>query len=327
MADKQAPKVKNQHYVPRLYLKNFANPSNQAFFSFNKQFKKAKTSSVAESAQEEFFYDLHPSTLQNPQDDVQWVEKRFGEIESKFKPQLDEFISCAAKGSVTSVLADRIAVFAVLQWLRTNSHRLTAMEVDKKTNQALVNQLYAMNHSEIPPAKYKQGEGYAPSLHAQSIFDSESLLMKAGSLRNLLWVIGHNNTEHLFYTSDTPVARRANCEINGAPAVGIFDPGAEYTFPLTSKFILLMMDRHAFPDLQKYELKTIGLPPEVIERYNSMQVMCSTKYVFCQENDFDLAKRICNEHPEICNPDRERVRVDSTQSDDGKGWIGVTALE
>ena len=34
------------------------------------------------------------------------------------------------------------------------------------------------------------------------------------------------------------------------------------------------------------ELKTIVLTPEQVEHYNTMQVMCSAKYVFCQENDF-----------------------------------------
>jgi hypothetical protein len=323
----QPTKVRNQHYVSRFYLKHFADPSSQLFYSFNKQFTKPKTASVAQSAQEEFFYDFHPSTLQSPTDDVQWVEKTFGEIETRFKPQIDEFLASAAAGGVTSVLADRLAVFVAYQWLRTKSYRLTAMEIDKKTSQALVNQLYAVNDTSVPPGKYQQGEGYAPGLHAQMIFDSDRVLMMASSLRNLLWVIGHNNTEHLLYTSDTPVARRANCEIDGAPAIGIFDPGIEYAYPLTSKFVLHMMDRHAFPGLQQYELKTIGLPPEQVERYNTMQVMCSTKYVFCQKNDFALAKRICDERPDICNPDRERVRVDSTLSDDGKGWIGVTALE
>ena len=326
MADNKIQKTKHQHYVPRCYLKNFASVDQQ-FFSFDKVHRKSKTASVAQSAQEEFFYDFHESTLQNPEDDPQHVEKKLSKIEGRFKVVLDDFIASASAGGVTAQQADIFAGFVAIQWLRTKSYRASALEINQKAFQALLDQLYALNSPGIPPGRFRPGEGYAQALHAELLFDPDHMWEIAEGFRHLLWVIGDSGTAQPFYTSDEPVARRANCTVNSAPAVGILDPGIEYAYPLNSKFILLMVDRHTFPGLQQSELKTISLSESQIERYNGMQVMKSGKYVFCQKDDFTLAQRLCEEHPIICDPDRERARVDSTPVVDQQSGTFVTALE
>jgi hypothetical protein len=51
--------------------------------------------------------------------------------------------------------------------------------------------------------------------------------------------------------------------------------------------------------------------------------MKSTQYVFCEKCDFDLAARLCESHPVICDPDRDRARVDSELDQQGTGMIWV----
>jgi hypothetical protein len=53
----------------------------------------------------------------------------------------------------------------------------------------------------------------------------------------------------------------------------------------------------------------------------------STQYVFCPEDKFGLADRLCKQFPRICDPDRERVQVDATSVPRGAGTISITALD
>ena len=44
-----------------------------------------------------------------------------------------------------------------------------------------------------------------------------------------------------------------------------------------------------------------------VARFNARQVRQSTQYVFCRDDDFELVRQICDENPDICDPDRQRV--------------------
>lgn len=320
MADRQI--TKSQHTVPRCYLRGFAD-EKQDFYSFNKRFQKSKPATVRESAQSEFFYDLEPSTLINPTDDPQLVEKTFSKLEQRFKEVLNEVIAGAKAGEVGAEPAGYLAQFVALQWIRTRGARDTMVEVDAKAMQALVNQWYEVTHPGMPPAKFKTGPGYASALHANMMLDYDNVIQTAERFWNLVWVFGRNRTGHPFYTSDEPVVRRQNPVINETslpvpPGVGI-----EYAFPLNSEFILTMFDRRMYRELEQFERKAVDFGAEEVERYNTLQVMKSTQYVFCAKRDFELAERLCKAHPEICDPDRERAQVDSELSADGGGSIKV----
>jgi hypothetical protein len=322
MAEHPKQTTIKQHTVPRCYLRGFAD-KKQNFYSFNKRYKKAKPASVGQSAQSDYFYDFDTSTLQNPDDDPQWVEKTFSVLETRFKEVLDNFIAEAKTGEVSVEWASYMAQFVAIQWLRTRGARDTFMEVDTKVNQAVVSQLYALNYPGMKPGKFSPGAGYEQALHAELMFDYDHLIMIAERFWNLLWVIGRNRTEHPFYTSDEPVVRRKNPVINETALPVPPDVGLEFAFPLNSEFVLVMLDRRMFSCFLPTERKTMDFGPEEVKRYNTMQVMKSTQYVFCAKRDFDLAERLCNAHPVICDPDRDRAQVDSTLDQNGTGNISV----
>jgi hypothetical protein len=178
--------------------------------------------------------------------------------------------------------------------MRTRGNRETLLELNTKVMQKFVDRWYSENHRGMPPGKFKMGAGYAEAFHAQSMFENDSIC--------------HNPTAKPFYTSDDQVARRIHAIENRTtrplpPGVGL-----EYAYPLNSEFILMMLDRRGLADeLVKLERKTVEFPPEAVEQYNAMQVMSSTQYVFCAKREFELAERVCREHPEICNPSRPRT--------------------
>ena len=88
-----------------------------------------------------------------------------------------------------------------------------------------------------------------------------------------------------------------------------------------------MFDRRMFRVVEPFERKTVDFGIAEVERYNTMQVMKSTQYVFCAKKDFELAERLCKTQPEICDPNRERAHVDSDLSPDGVGNIEVVLPE
>src|SRR5262249_51802429 len=124
-----------------------------------------------------------------------------------------------------------------------------------------------------------------------------------------------------------PVVRDRNPpedeSIHVAPGVGI-----EYAFPLNSEFILVMFDRYMLskigvPGYEQFEYKTLEFGPVDVERYNALQVAKSTQYVFCLEDKFALAERLCREEPRICDPNRERSEVEVTTLTRGTGPVSV----
>ena len=216
-----------------------------------------------------------------------------------------------------------MAQLVAFQWLRTRGARDTFMEIDTKVNQEIVNQLYAKNFPGMPPGKFVPGAGYEQALHAELMFDYDHLLVIAERFWNLLWVVGRNRTEHPFYTSDEPVVRRRNPVVNETPQPVAPEVGLELAFPLNSEFVLVMLDRRMFSPLLPHDRKVLDFGPDEVERYNTMQVLKSTQYVFCAKQDFNLAEQLCNAHPVIRDPDRDRAQVDSVRDQNGMGSISV----
>jgi hypothetical protein len=77
------------------------------------------------------------------------------------------------------------------------------------------------------------------AIQAQFVLDTKIVLGMADDFNHYIWVVGINETEHLFYTSDHPVVRRGNMTIGDRLGIGVRDPGVEFVFPLDSKHILL----------------------------------------------------------------------------------------
>jgi hypothetical protein len=71
----------------------------------------------------------------------------------------------------------------------------------------------------------------------------------------------------------------------------------------------------------------VELTPEQVTDYNQLQVLRSSQRIFCAEDDFELAREVCERQPEVRDPNRPRVRVEVTPIKDMKNQLIVTALE
>jgi hypothetical protein len=202
-----------------------------------------------------------------------------------------------------------------------------------KSGQTVVDDLVKLNfpgQEDLTPT-FVLGEKTLPALHAQQMLDPDMIWKMGRSLERHLLIIGINNTNNHFYTSDHPVVRNPNCRDNVRPFVGFNDPGVEFAFPLDNKHILLILERNFFKDLRKYDAHAMPMTADQVRKYNRLQVRRSCQRVFCINDDFGLARDQCAAEPAICDPNRPRVTAGSTpfeKDGDGlKNYSYVIALE
>ncbi|CAN5412131.1 hypothetical protein BH11PLA2_BH11PLA2_41610 [soil metagenome] len=331
MAEQPKQKTSNQHTVPRCYLKRFASDKLR-FFAFNKSFQKSREIGTRSATVQEDFYDLHPSTLVGPGTDMQWVETTFSKLEGRYEQVLSAAISEATAGRISVDTGSSLAQFMTLQWLRTVGMRKSLLDADAMMKKELIEAWYAEHAPGVPLPKFVREEGYEAAFHANVMFDRDTIFGLAQRFWDLYWIVGRNKTSQPFYTSDDPVILDRIAPLNEGPEVPPWI-GIEYAFPLNSEFILVMMDRYMVSKTMNtngvnYERVTVDMDDTTVDRYNALQVAKSTHYVFCQENKFELAERLCKEEPQICSPDRSRELIDTTtlKYDNGKWSIVIFPL-
>jgi len=139
-------------------------------------------------------------------------------------------------------------------------------------------------------------------IHAN--FLSERYEPVAEIFYNHIWMIGINTIDQPLFTSDHPVVLHAHKSSNG-----IASEGVEIAFPLNSKLILIMKEKQYFHRDKERESRLFRLTLQDIEHYNRLQIYDSYRFVFCAEDQFDLVRSICQEHPEVCSKSRNRVQV------------------
>jgi hypothetical protein len=295
-------------------------------FCYDKVSGQSHPTSTKAAAQEAYFYEIPPTTgLHVP---VNTVEKALGAFETAWGPLLADFIKSADAGGITNQQALEFAPFLVMQWMRTKTYRGMAHELLKRFGQAQVDQLAEANELGMSPTFCVEKEGL-PALHAQQIFDLDRVQYMARALEWHFWVIGINDTAHTFYTSDHPVVRRGNrkSDTDGRTLLGAEDPGIEFAFPLDSRHILLILERAHFAEWRRHDNKAVPLSAEQVRDYNGLQVMRSCQRVYCANDDFDVARRVCEDHPEVRDPDRQRFHVENTPIVNLRSQTIATALE
>lgn len=319
-------RTEDQHFVPQFYLRGFTNGSG-GMFCYDKLADKSYPTSTAAAAQEPYFYEIPPGSFHDHNVPVNAVERALNRVETAWAPLHTALIKSADAGRISADLTIEYAPFLVMQWMRTRTFRDTMHQLTERTLQSISDDLAEVNFTGAGKPTVEVGEKGMAAMHAQKLFDQQVVERMADDLERHYWVVGINHTEHLFYTSDHPVVRRGNQVRDGRRLVGVRDPGIEFVFPLDSRHILLILERTHFADWRKHDNRGVELPADQVRDYNGLQVMRSNQRVFCAEDDFDLAREVCTAHPEVRDPNRPRVRVETTPIKDMKNHMIVTALE
>ena len=289
-------KVKNQHFVPRFYLKNFTNPKGK-IYAFDLQTRESFGTSVDNVAQRKFFYDFEP--LDQLMGD-QFIEKTMGEFENESVSVFKKIIDLLKNGSLKDQsVADRItlAEYILIQMTRTYESRVLGEHFAKEFER----QLKAKGLSEpILKANKLDAASYDAKKHQIYGFLSPDMEDRIRSLCDRYWIFYDNQTKHKFYTSDHPVVGH----IHERKSFGAY----EIYFPLTPRFALSILLKKEFPEFAKMDNQIVILSnPENIKFYNSLILTNCNRQIYSCENDFRLAEKILKQHPFLSDPNKQRV--------------------
>ena len=331
-------KVKNQHYVPRSYLKYFANKKNKVYQInvYDKDNDKYFSANIEGIASSRFFYDFPEleeikKDLMEEMDEItanekitelgeideQPVEKHFSELEGEFHGLLNNLRSrfklCPnpeeALFSINLIEKFKLSHHLIYQLMRTRDFRDTYLDINQRFTQYLVDEL-AKN--DLPD--YKRGtiqvernEKYDSLFHASFIF-GEALPELALTLNKHIWFVGINRTNIPFYTSDNPVVKYPHKHEPFGSNSGIASPGVEIAFPISEELIIIIRERSYFKEYEALENTFIELNEENVKFYNWLQVTESYKQIYSSREKFELIEEIKNSDPQILKH-RSRVEI------------------
>jgi len=288
-------KVKSQHYVPRVYLKNFATLNNKiySFYCFDKKEEKILSNvNIKKIAFEDEFYD---KILEE-----QETEKILRNIESKIDLIIQELILTKDIERLTEDKKDILSRFISYQMVRTKETRQEISELPKQIYEKFGDQMIPSLKKQIVGAMQ---EDSIRKIHGDIIKEIEE---NNKIIKNLKWILVINKTPFPFWTSDNPVV--LHNEINLAPYgnLGLKCVGIEIHIPLNPKLSLTICDPRIF---QNKPIKENITDLRRIIRERCYQVNQSTRFIFSIENKFDLAKVMVKNNSLLKDPNRRRTKI------------------
>ena len=304
-------KTKKQHYVPKSYLRRFSNGREQLWV-FDKVIKREYEANIGDVAQQRYFYDL-PKDAEQLGIDVQTAEKVFAHGEGKFWKSIEQILKNIETSGITNEQRLDLCPHITMQWVRTRECRDTIVEIIAKSGQALINGLTERNFPNISSDRYPIfaiPEDKAIIWHYNYMFDNNKRSEISSAFMHYIWFIGVNIHEQPLYTSDNPIVRQAHIKDVFTGGMGIYSRGVEFAYPITPRYILILRERTYFKSDAKHENKPVILEKEDINKLNKLQLIQSTRQIFCPENKFDFARKFCKKHPQLVSNKRERFNVE-----------------
>ncbi len=319
-------KVKNQHYVPKSYLKYFAN-SKEQLWVYDKELDRKFPANINKVASEGYFYDIPYDEVQSAmtQEDKekvleilseanfaselemkhaveQSVEKFFSEqIEGDFKKILDGIrarykmmVSPFNSQVLSQNECQQLSLMLAFQIVRSKEFRQSFIESKKSMTQAMVDIFASSIDKEYKPGSLTASQKHEfESLEHAAIIFGELPLRLADVLASHIWFIGVNKTEQPFYTSDHPIVKRAHYQDPILGTSGYGSEGIEIAFPISNELILILAERSFHNGLLGAERHFIPMVDvQNIVYYNSLQVYQSNRQIYCIDDKFDLIKQM-----------------------------------
>lgn len=318
-------RVKYQHYVPRFYLEAFAKSGK--IWCYDKHLDKQYKQSARRLGGETYFYEL--SDFKNQPDVNQFVENWFTPLESRASAILRQWrkmLETEGNFELPDEQRHDIAVFLIVQYLRTPESRAITTDIAKMS--AAVSFFNFLGEKDPDLAgkidnplnefEFEVPDDMQVAIHIERILDTDLIEELATIILNHIWVVSENPTEKPLYTSDHPLVTHPHAKHPILKLSGLGSLGIQISYPLTPRYSLMLLERKFWGSLSKLDgkINPTVLIPDNIEFENSIQVAQSTRFIYCQEGDFTLAKSMCDNDPLL--RDHHRVRLASQRGDEIK---------
>ena len=234
-------KVKNQHFVPRAYLRRWAD-MNEKIWVYDAPTSKLFLSSIKNVASEGYFYDTLIDDVLDPTR-AQFIERLLSELEGKYQKSLKTLLAVATAGAgLETPFKREFGYYLWVQWLRTR--------------------------------KFRDGLGVGPfaglpkaetMMQITSFFEPTFLERFLDFVVSRTWVIVRASPHFQFPTSDAPLLIDTSSDgLEAALAlIKTRNSGAELDFgketfglkvslPLSPQHLLILVDGAVFPEELEY---------------------------------------------------------------------------
>jgi hypothetical protein len=289
-------KVKNQHFVPQFYLRNFS-INKSKINVYDKILKKSFISGIDSIACDKYFYD---NDAFNEYFGVQIIEKTFGDFEGMVAPILDALLERLGSGKFAgfeNTEKEMLSEFLYYQMIRTRESRTRQEQFHGMMKSELLERGFTMEQLK----EYGFTENYdSKNEHLRRIVSPLDIQEMISEIQQRIWIPVKNVTKYLFYASDDPVVRH-NHEERG-------HMGYELFIPLSPIYGLIVLVRQDFKDMEVNEDKVMNLyDKEYIKWYNHLQVSQCTRQVFSIDSNFKFVEKIISENPQVSIANRPRL--------------------
>lgn len=307
--------VKQQHYVPRCYLRNFSN-SKEQIWAYDKSSDKVFLAGIQGVASEKCFYDA--DSIDQAAGQEQFVEKVLSKLEGQAATIFRDLFGKLEGGRFTKLSSNEryfLAFFMAIQMLRTREHR---HQIEQMFNQVstwvhshLTEEMKTASADHIPPTNISENQ--LAEMQGMFLLNPDNLTKYAEILESHFWIILRAVPSLHFITSDHPVCRKANVHRPFRSMSGIASTGIEIVFPLSPKYCLCLYERSFFRSqlehIKASEDGVFELSDEANMDYcNYFQIRQSSRFLFSSSNnDLRFAKAVCAEEPQWRNAGRKRV--------------------
>lgn len=288
-------KVRLQHYVPKVYLKNFSDFNGKGYYIwvFDKEKNNIFQTNIKDIAFEEEFYDKI--------NEEQITEQTLRDIETRFGKALINLINKKDLTKLDKDSLESIADFIAIQMIRTKETRLIFEQTSKQFLEKFGNKLSDKLKKEVEESVKEES---LRKTHKEFILKDKETFKEI--IKQMKWILIINKSIFPFWTSDNPVVRYNSVDHSPYGNLGLTKIGIEVHLPLTPKLCLLLCDPISF---QLEPNKKITKDYHHIIRERDLQVRDSTRFVFSLENNFNFAKAMLKEKPELGEYNRKRIRV------------------
>lgn len=290
--------VKQQHFVPRCYLKNFASYQEQIFVADKDTQKKPYLSNIKNIANRNYFNDFPVEFLSHEykkKEESQFVEICLSNVENKFKIALNNIIdrleSIETKEISNEVIdkdfKSHFSFFLALQLARTMSQRQKFQNMMQDISDLTSKfEHFRTKNQEYPefsipePINSSQSinfNGFKISVekdaNAQHLFFISDILDKEANseiakiFANHIWFFGINSTSIPLLTSDNPIVIKPYKN----HGFGIDSYGVQVAYPISPKYLLVMHENSYWSDLKSFDRRSINLTENCVISHNKLQ--------------------------------------------------------
>ena len=279
--------VKNEHYVPRFYLRRFAN--NDKIYAYDLEKDNLFQTNINKIGCNNYFYDVDSNVLKEnlseykdiykiPDDifekeceDIQFIEKALSRLEDKFSVLLNKF------EMDYSIINDEeflrtFFLFMHIQSIRTKGFRNGLENIASQTK----TWIEKLNIKNVNYPIELEAKDIAKLNQIKELLSLSSVYKKALSFFDAYDIyIGVNNTDIDFIISDNPMSYFL---------VGFND----ICFPVNSKLSIIMQvkevkDEFKICCIKPDKSKTIHLTKKEVIKYNVLQQYSNSKFLLGSE--------------------------------------------